>query len=67
MREFFEGFVNYALLSLHINSLRGANTQNQFETMLDALGRARPHLMMSVWSVLCRLKRYSLKVPFCRQ
>lgn len=39
-REFFQGFVNHALVSLHIDCLRGANAHHQIETVFKAFGRA---------------------------
>ena len=38
--EFFQGFVNHALVSLHIDNLRGHNTHHQIETVFKAFGRA---------------------------
>lgn len=38
--EFFQGFVNHALVSLHIDNLRGENTHHQCETIFKAFGRA---------------------------
>jgi imidazoleglycerol-phosphate dehydratase len=38
--EFFQGFVNHALISLHIDNLRGANAHHQVETIFKAFGRA---------------------------
>jgi imidazoleglycerol-phosphate dehydratase len=40
VREFFQGFVNHALVSLHIDNLRGANAHHQVETIFKAFGRA---------------------------
>jgi imidazoleglycerol-phosphate dehydratase len=40
MREFFQGFVNHALVTLHIDNLRGANAHHQCETLFKAFGRA---------------------------
>ena len=40
MREFFQGFVNHALVTLHIDNLRGNNAHHQCETMFKAFGRA---------------------------
>jgi imidazoleglycerol-phosphate dehydratase len=40
MREFFQGFVNHALVTLHIDNLRGVNAHHQCETMFKAFGRA---------------------------
>jgi imidazoleglycerol-phosphate dehydratase len=38
--EFFQGFVNHALVSLHIDNLRGINAHHQCETVFKAFGRA---------------------------
>ena len=38
--EFFQGFVNHALVTLHIDNLRGANSHHQIETVFKAFGRA---------------------------
>lgn len=38
--EFFQGFVNHALVTLHIDNLRGDNTHHQAETIFKAFGRA---------------------------
>ncbi len=38
--EFFQGFVNHALVTLHIDNLRGDNTHHQAETVFKAFGRA---------------------------
>lgn len=39
-REFFQGFVNHAAVSLHIDNLRGENAHHQCETIFKAFGRA---------------------------
>jgi imidazoleglycerol-phosphate dehydratase len=39
-QEFFQGFVNHALVTLHIDNLRGHNTHHQIETVFKAFGRA---------------------------
>ncbi|MBT7168369.1 MAG: imidazoleglycerol-phosphate dehydratase HisB [Porticoccaceae bacterium] len=39
-REFFQGFVNHALVTLHIDNLGGANAHHQVETIYKAFGRA---------------------------
>lgn len=39
-REFFQGFVNHSLVTLHIDNLRGANAHHQVETIFKAFGRA---------------------------
>ena len=38
--EFFQGFVNHALVSVHIDNLRGENAHHQCETVFKAFGRA---------------------------
>lgn len=38
--EFFQGFVNHALVTLHIDNLRGKNAHHQIETIFKAFGRA---------------------------
>jgi imidazoleglycerol-phosphate dehydratase len=38
--EFFQGFVNHAQLTLHIDNLRGDNAHHQAETVFKAFGRA---------------------------
>jgi len=38
--EFFQGFVNHAGVTLHIDNLRGANAHHQAETVFKAFGRA---------------------------
>ncbi|MEO3713145.1 imidazoleglycerol-phosphate dehydratase HisB [Roseateles flavus] len=38
--EFFQGFVNHALVSLHVDNLKGHNAHHQCETMFKAFGRA---------------------------
>jgi imidazoleglycerol-phosphate dehydratase len=38
--EFFHGFVNHALVTMHIDNLRGANAHHQCETVFKAFGRA---------------------------
>ncbi|MEI7917475.1 MAG: imidazoleglycerol-phosphate dehydratase HisB [Methylophilaceae bacterium] len=40
IHEFFQGFVNHALVSLHIDNLRGDNAHHQAETIFKAFGRA---------------------------
>lgn len=39
-REFFQGFVNHAAVTLHVDNLRGENAHHQCETLFKALGRA---------------------------
>jgi len=39
-REFFQGLVNHALMTLHIDNLRGLNAHHQCETVFKAFGRA---------------------------
>ncbi len=43
--EFFQGFVNHARATLHVDNLRGSNDHHKIETMFKAFGRA---LRMSV-------------------
>ena len=38
--EFFQGLVNHALMTLHIDNLRGMNAHHQAETVFKAFGRA---------------------------
>ena len=38
--EFFQGFVNHALVTLHIDNLRGQNAHHQAETVFKAFARA---------------------------
>jgi imidazoleglycerol-phosphate dehydratase len=38
--EFFQGFVNHALASIHIDNIRGVNSHHQAETIFKAFGRA---------------------------
>jgi len=38
--EFFQGFVNHAHASLHIDNIRGYNAHHQAETIFKAFGRA---------------------------
>ena len=40
VHEFFQGFVNHALVSLHIDNLKGVNAHHQCETIFKAFGRA---------------------------
>lgn len=39
-REFFQGFVNHAGVTLHIDNLKGSNAHHIAETIFKALGRA---------------------------
>jgi len=39
-REFFQGLVNHAAMTLHIDNLRGINAHHQAETIFKAFGRA---------------------------
>lgn len=39
-REFFQGFVNHAMITLHIDNLRGRNAHHIIETVFKAFGRA---------------------------
>ena len=38
--EFFQGFVNHAFVTLHIDNLRGENSHHQAETVFKAFARA---------------------------
>jgi imidazoleglycerol-phosphate dehydratase len=40
VHEFFQGFVNHALATLHVDNLRGENAHHQAETVFKAFGRA---------------------------
>jgi len=39
-QEFFQGFVNHAAATIHIDTLRGINTHHQIESVFKAFGRA---------------------------
>jgi imidazoleglycerol-phosphate dehydratase len=38
--EFFQGFANHAMVTLHIDNIRGKNAHHQIETIFKAFGRA---------------------------
>jgi len=38
--EFFQGFINHANITLHIDNLKGVNAHHQAETIFKAFGRA---------------------------
>jgi imidazoleglycerol-phosphate dehydratase len=40
LREFFQGFVNHAQVTVHVDNLRGVNAHHQAETVFKAFGRA---------------------------
>ncbi|MEQ1767260.1 MAG: imidazoleglycerol-phosphate dehydratase HisB [Methylotenera sp.] len=40
VHEFFQGFVNHANVTLHIDNLKGHNAHHQAETIFKAFGRA---------------------------
>lgn len=40
LREFFQGFVNHAGITLHIDNIRGVNAHHIAETIFKAFGRA---------------------------
>ena len=40
LREFFQGFVNHAQVTAHLDNLRGENAHHQAETLFKAFGRA---------------------------
>ena len=39
--EFFQGFINHAMMTLHIDNLRGRNSHHIAETIFKAFGRAQ--------------------------
>jgi len=40
IKEFFQGFVNHALVTLHVDCIRGKNAHHIAETVFKAFGRA---------------------------
>ena len=40
IHEFFQGFINHANITLHIDNLKGENAHHQAETIFKAFGRA---------------------------
>ena len=40
VEEFFHGLVNHAMITVHIDNLRGTNAHHQAETVFKAFGRA---------------------------
>lgn len=40
VREFLQGFANHAMVTLHVDNLKGENAHHQAETAFKALGRA---------------------------
>ena len=40
VHEFFQGFVNHAQVTLHVDNLKGTNAHHQAETVFKAFGRA---------------------------
>ncbi len=40
VHEFFQGFVNHAAATLHVDNLKGVNAHHQVETIFKAFGRA---------------------------
>jgi imidazoleglycerol-phosphate dehydratase len=40
VHEFFQGFTNHALATVHVDNLRGSNAHHQAETAFKAFGRA---------------------------
>ncbi|MYE14224.1 MAG: imidazoleglycerol-phosphate dehydratase HisB [Gammaproteobacteria bacterium] len=40
LHEFFQGFVNHAQVTLHVDNLKGSNAHHQAETVFKAFGRA---------------------------
>ena len=43
--EFFQGFVNHAFVTLHIDNLKGENAHHQAETVFKAFARALRHAL----------------------
>ncbi len=54
--EFFQGFVNHAQVTLHVDNLRGQNAHHQAETVFKAFARA---LRMAVDARPARRRRRS--------
>jgi glutamine amidotransferase len=61
VREFFQGLVNHALMTLHIDNLRGDNAHHQAETVFKAFGRA---LRMAVEADPARRRQHSVDQGF---
>jgi imidazoleglycerol-phosphate dehydratase len=40
LREFFQGFVNHGMATVHLDNLKGENAHHQAETLFKAFGRA---------------------------
>ncbi len=40
IKEFFQGFINHAMVTVHIDNLSGSNAHHQAETIFKAFGRA---------------------------
>ncbi len=40
LHEFFQGFVNHAQVTVHVDNLKGSNAHHQAETIFKAFGRA---------------------------
>lgn len=40
LREFFQGFVNHGMATVHLDNLKGDNAHHQAETLFKAFGRA---------------------------
>ena len=40
LREFFQGFVNHGMVTVHLDNLKGDNAHHQAETLFKAFGRA---------------------------
>ena len=40
IKEFFQGFINHAMVTVHIDNLSGRNAHHQAETIFKAFGRA---------------------------
>ncbi len=46
LREFFQGFVNHAGVTLHIDNIKGGNAHHIAETVFKAFGRAVRHAIV---------------------
>jgi imidazoleglycerol-phosphate dehydratase len=40
IKEFFQGFINHAMVTVHIDNMAGSNAHHQAETIFKAFGRA---------------------------
>ncbi len=53
--EFFQGFVNHSLVTLHIDNLKGDNAHHQIETVFKAFGRALRNALESDGRIVGKL------------